>query len=79
MTTVIFYQDVCMTMGFPGGSDCKESACSAGDRVWIAGSGRSPEEGNGNPLQYSCLENAMNRETWRTIAHGVAKSKDMTE
>ena len=49
------------------------------DPVSVTGSGRFPEEGNGNPRQYSCLENAMNRETWRTIAHGVAKSKDMTE
>ena len=48
------------------------------DRGLIQGSGRSPEVGNGNPLQYSCLENFMNRETWRAIAQGVAKS-DMTE
>ena len=48
-------------MGFPGGSDCKESACNAGDPGSIPGLGRSPEEGNGNPLQCSCLENAMDR------------------
>jgi len=44
-------------MGFPGGSDGKESACNAGDMGLISGLGRSPEEGHGNPLQYSCLEN----------------------
>ena len=45
--------------GFPGGSDCKASACNAGDPGSIPGSGRSPGEGNGNPLQHSCLENPM--------------------
>ena len=48
--------------GFPGGSDGKESACNVGDPGSIPGSGRSLEEGNGNPLQYSCLENSMDRE-----------------
>ena len=48
-------------MGFPGGSDGKESARNAGDLVLIPGLGRSPGEGNGNPLQYSCLENPMDR------------------
>ena len=47
---------------FPGGSDGKESVCNAGDTGLIPGSGSSPGEGNGNPLQYSCLENSMNRE-----------------
>ena len=47
------------TFGFTSGSDSKESACKAGDLGSIPGSGRSPEEGNGNPLQYSCLENPM--------------------
>ena len=47
--------------GFPGGSAGKESACNAGDPGWIPGSGRSPGEGNGNPLQYSCLENPMDK------------------
>ena len=50
--------------GFPGGSAGKASACNAGDMGFIPGSGRSPEEGNGNPLQYSCLENRMDREAW---------------
>ena len=57
------------TMGFPGGSDSKESACNEGDQSSITGSGRSPGEGNGNPLQYSCLENFMN-----CMVHDVAKS-----
>ena len=48
-------------LGFPGGSDGKEFACGAGDQVLIPGSGRSPGEGNGNPLQYSCLGNPMDR------------------
>ena len=49
-------------MGFPGGSDGKESACNAGDVGSIPGPGRYPGEGNGNPLQYSCLGNPMDRE-----------------
>jgi len=49
-------------MGFPGGSDGKESAYNAGDPGFISGSGRSPGEGNGNPFQYSCLKNSMDRE-----------------
>ena len=53
-------------MGFPGGLDGKESACSAEDPGSIPGSGRSPGEGNGNPLQYSCLENPMDRRDWWT-------------
>ena len=51
-------------MGFPGGSDDKESACNAGDPCSIPESGRSPGEGNGNPLQYSCLENSMDGGAW---------------
>ena len=50
--------------GFPGGSEVKASACNAGDLGSIPGSGRSPGEGNGNPLQYSCLENPMDRGAW---------------
>ena len=56
------------------GSDYKESACNAGDLGLIPGSGRSPGEENGNPLQYSCLENPTNRGAWQTIVQGVAKS-----
>ena len=51
-------------VGFPGGSEVKVSACSAGDLGSIPGLGRFPGEGNGNPLQYSCLENPMDREAW---------------
>ena len=50
--------------GFPGGSEVKASAYNAGDPGSIPGSGRSPGEGNGNPLQYSCLENLMDRGAW---------------
>ena len=61
-------------MGFPGGSDGKESACNAGDPSSISGSGRFPGEGKGNPLQYSCLENSIDRGAWRATVHGVVKS-----
>ena len=52
------------TLGFLGGPDSKESACNAGDLGLIPGLGRFPEEGNGNPLQYSCLDNPMDRGAW---------------
>ena len=61
------------TIGFPGGSVVKESVCSAGDTGSIPGSGRSPGEGNGNPLQYSCLGNFMDRGALWAAAHGVAR------
>ena len=61
-------------MGFPGGSGGKESAFNVGDPSLIPGSGRSPGGGNGNPLQYSCLENPMDRGAWWARVHGVAKS-----
>ena len=57
------------------GSDSKEPACSVGDPSSIPGSGRSPGEGNGNPLQYSCLENSVDRGAWWATVHGVAKSQ----
>ena len=57
-----------------GGSDDKVSACNVGDPSSIPGLGRSPGEGNGNPVQYSCLENPMNRGDWQAIVYGVAKS-----
>ena len=60
--------------GFPGASDSKESACNVGDPSLIPRLGKSPGEGNGYPLQYSCLENFMDRETWCTTAHEVTKS-----
>ena len=62
-------------MGFPGGSDGKESACNIGDTSLISGLGRSPGEGNGYPLQYSFLENPMDRRSWQSTVHGVAKSQ----
>ena len=61
-------------LGFPGGSDGKESTCDAGDWSSIAGSGRYPEEGNGNLLQYSCLENPIDRGALQTTVHGIAES-----
>ena len=64
---------------FPSGSDGKESACNAGDLGLIPKSGRSPGEGNGNPLQYSCLGNPTDRGTWWATVHGVAKESDRTE
>ena len=63
-----------LTRGFPGGSDGKASAYNAGEPGSIPGSGRSPGEGNGNPLQYSCLENSMDGGAWWATVHGVAKS-----
>ena len=66
-------------MDFPGGSDGKASAYSAGDPGSIPGLGRSPGEGNGNPLQYSCLENPTDGRAWWATVHGVAKSPDTTE
>ena len=60
-------------MGFPVGSDGKEFTCNAGDLGLIPGLGRSEGEGNDNPLQYSCLENPMDRGAWWAILHGVTK------
>ena len=65
-------------MVFPGGSVSEDSACHVGDPGSIPGLRRFPGEGNGNPLQYSCLENSMNRGAWKAIVHGVAES-DTTE
>ena len=62
-------------LGSPGGSDNKESACNAGDAGSIPGLGESPGEGNGNPLQYSCLDNSMDREAWWATVHGITKSQ----
>ena len=64
-------------VGFLGGTAIKNPPANAGDArdaVLIPGSGRSPGVGNGNPLQYSCLENPMDREDWQTTVHGVAKN-----
>ena len=64
-------------MGFPGGSDSKESACKAGDPGLIPGLGRSSGERNGNPLQDSYLENPTDRGAWWATVHGVAKSQTL--
>ena len=64
-----------LTTDFPGGSLGKESACNVGDPGSILGLGRSPGEGNGNLLQYSCLENFMDRGAWWAPVHGVTKSQ----
>ena len=61
-------------MGFPGGSEVKASACNVGELGSIPGSERSLGEGNGNPLQYSCLENPMDGGAWWAAVHGVARS-----
>ena len=60
-------------LSLPVGSDGKEYACNAGDPGAIPGLGRSPGEGDGYPLQYSCMENSMDRETWQATIHGVAR------
>ena len=62
-------------VGFPGGSDGKESVCNAGNPGSIPGSKRSPGEGNGNPLQYSCLGNPKDRGDWWATVYGVTKSQ----
>ena len=62
-------------MGFPGGSVGKESTCNADDPGSIPRWERSPAEGNGNPLLYSCLENSMDRGVWWSMVHGVNKSR----
>ena len=77
-----FTNDVCSSTSFikhlscfPGGSEVKASACNVGDLGLIPGLGRAPGEGNGNPLQYSCLENAMDGGAWWAAVHGVTKSR----
>ena len=72
LSNKMFEQDH-LIKGFPRSSVSKESACSAGDPSLISGLGRSPGEGNGNPLQYSCLENPMLREAWQATIHGVVR------
>jgi len=68
------YMYIYIYMGFPDGSDGKESACNAGDRGLIPRLGRSPGKGNGNPFGFSCLENPMDRGAWLAIVHWVANS-----
>ena len=62
-------------LGFPGGSDSQESACNAGDLGSIPGLGRFPGGRHGNPRQYSCLENSMDKGVWQASVNGVAKSQ----
>ena len=71
----IFQQMSHHSWGFPGGPEVKASASKVGDLGSIPGWGRSPGEGNGNPLQYSCLENPMEGGAWQVAVHGVAKSQ----
>ena len=68
------YNTFIVSLGFPGGSDGKESACNGGDMGLITRLGRSPGEGNGYPLQYLCLENSIDRGAWWAVVHGVAKN-----
>ena len=74
----VFKQWLLNQQGFPGSSDHIESACNAGDQVQCLEVGRYPGEGNGNPLQFSCLENPKDRGAWQASVHGVTES-DMTE
>ena len=78
MSVCFISECVLWVRGFPGGSDGKASARNVGDPGSIPGSGRAPGEGNGNALQYSCLENPMARGAWKAIVHGIAEL-DMTE
>ena len=71
----VFSQALQTLLGFPGGSAGKESACNAGDLGLISGLGRSSTGRDGNPLQYSCLENPMDREAWWAMVHSTAKSR----
>ena len=70
----VSYLSMLKPFDFPAGSDGKESACNVGDLGSIPGLGRSPGEGNGSPLQYSCLVNSMDRGVWWATVHGVRKS-----
>ena len=74
---MLFFDDLTKKIDIPAatGSDSKESACDAGHLGSIPGLGRSPGEGNGYPLQYSCLKNSMDRGAWWATVHGVAKSQ----
>ena len=73
---MVIKQYNCFLMGFPGGSAVKNPPANTGDMGSIPGSGRSPGEGNGNPLQYSCLGNPTDKGAWWATAHSVAKESD---
>ena len=75
MMSVFSFLHSIQNLGFPGGSVENNSSTNAGDVGLIPGSGRSLGEGSGNPLQYSCLGNAMDRAAWRAMVHGVSKSR----
>ena len=72
---IVFEEQQEPSIDFPGGSDSKKSACNAGDLGSIPGSERAPGEGNGNPLQHSCLENPMDRGAWWATVHRITKSQ----
>ena len=72
------FMDLCYNIGFPGSSVVKNLPANAGDESSISGSGRSPGERNGNPVQYSCLENPMDGGAWQATVHGVAKESVTT-
>ena len=72
---IYIYIYIYIYMSFPGGSDGKESTCNMRELCSTPGSGRSPGGDNGNPLQYSCLKNPMDRGTWWSSVHGIAKSR----
>ena len=75
---ILCNKPVIITKGFSGGSVVKNPPANAGDVGLIPGSGRSPEGGNGNPVQYSCLGNPMDRGAWWTTVHGEAKESNRT-
>ena len=70
----LLFENIVVEWGFPGGSVVKTLPANAGDLGSIPGSGRSPGEGNGNPLQYSCLGSPMDRGAWWATVHGVVES-----
>ena len=78
LVNLLIFLTLIFNLGFPHGSVVKNPLANAGGTGSIPGSGRSPGEGNGNPLQHSCLENPMDRGDWWAIIHGVAKESDMT-
>ena len=77
VTCIVHFISIIIPWGLPGDSDSKKPACNAGDRGLIPGSGISPGEGNGNPLQYSCLESSMDRGALQATVHGVEKIRTL--